>query len=89
MRRGYQLNLRWAKSRLPAECNLRSNSKRGRDYTVPMNQDVRDELLSLRRVAAKSEDVFVNSTTGKQFTEIKRAFQTALPHCRYNQPPLA
>lgn len=76
-RRGDQLNLRWEKVDFQRNVIYVPNSKTGRDYTVPMNQDVRDELLALRRVAAKSECVFVNSATGKQFTEIKRAFQTA------------
>ena len=42
-----------------------------------MNQDVRDELLALRKRAAKGEYVFVNPATGKNFTEIKRSFHTA------------
>jgi integrase len=77
MRRGDQLNLRWEKVDFQRNVIYVPNSKTGRDYTVPMNQDVREELLAIRRTAAKSEYVFVNSTTGKPFTEIKRAFKTA------------
>lgn len=77
MRRVDQLNLRWEKVDFQRNVIYVPNSKTGRDYTVPMNQDVRDELLALRKNAAKGECVFVNPATGKNFTEIKRAFHTA------------
>lgn len=77
MRRGDQLNLRWEKVDFQRNVIYVPNSKTGRDYTVPMNQDVRDELLALRKSAAKGEYVFANPATGKNFTEIKRAFHTA------------
>ena len=77
MRRGDQLNLRWEKVDFQRNVIYVPNSKTGRDYTVPMNQDVRNELLKLRKSAAESEYVFANPTTGRNFTEIKRAFHTA------------
>ncbi len=77
MRRGDQLNLRLEKIDFQRNVIHVPNSKTGRDYTVPMNQDVRNELLALRKLAAKGDYVFTNPSTGKSFTEIKRAFHTA------------
>jgi len=77
MRRGDQLNLRWEKIDFQRNVIHVPNSKTGRDYTVPMNQDVRNELLALRKLAAKGDYVFTDPSTGKSFTEIKRAFHTA------------
>ena len=77
MRRGEQLNLRWEKVDFQRNVIHVPNSKTGRDYTVPMNQDVRNELLALRKLAAKEDYVFTNPKTGKSFTEIKRSFHTA------------
>jgi integrase len=65
MRRGDQLNLRWEKVDFQRNVIYVPNSKTGRDYTMPMNQDVRDELLALRKSTAKGEYVFSNPTTGK------------------------
>jgi integrase len=45
MRRGDQLNLRWEKVDFQRNVIYVPNSKTDRDYTVPMNQDVRNELL--------------------------------------------
>jgi integrase len=77
MRRGDQLNLRWEKVDFQRNVIHVPNSKTGRDYTVPMNQDVRNELLALRKLAAKDDYVFTNPKTGKSFAEIKRSFRTA------------
>ncbi|CAN5759841.1 hypothetical protein BH20ACI3_BH20ACI3_24990 [soil metagenome] len=65
MRRGDQLNLRWEKVDFQRNLIHVPNSKTGRDYTVPMNQDVRSELLALRKLAAKDDYVFTNPKTGK------------------------
>lgn len=77
MRRGDQLNLGWEKVDFQRNVIYVPNSKTGRDYAVPMNQDVRNELLELRKGAATSEYVFANSITGKNYREIKRSFHTA------------
>ncbi|MBA3568221.1 MAG: tyrosine-type recombinase/integrase [Pyrinomonadaceae bacterium] len=42
MRRGDQLNLRWAKVDFQRDVIYVPNSKTGKDYSVPMNADVRD-----------------------------------------------
>jgi len=65
MRRGDQLNLRWEKIDFQRNVIHVPNSKTGRDYTVPMNQDVRNELLALRKLAAKGDYVFTIRALGR------------------------
>jgi integrase len=77
MRRGDQLNLRWEKVDFQRDVIYVPNSKTGKDYTVPMNADVRDTLLQLRRLANRSGYVFINPDTGKPYTDLKKAFGTA------------
>lgn len=77
MRRGDQLNLRWEKVDFQRNLIYVPNSKTGNDYGLPMSEQVRNELLELRRRAGESEYVFVNPATGRAFTEIKKAFATA------------
>lgn len=64
MRLGDQLNLRW--SQVDFQYNLVHvpNAKTGQEYEVPMNQDVRRELQTLKRVSADAEYVFVSAGTG-------------------------
>lgn len=77
MRLGDQLNLK--KSQVDFQRNIINvpNAKTGRDYPVPMNQEVREVLLKLTRENQVSEHVFVNRKTGRPYTCIKRAFATA------------
>lgn len=77
MRKGDQLNLKWEKVDFQRNVIYVPNSKTGRDYPVPMNRDVRDCLLALRRQANGAEHVFVNPETGRPFGDIKKAFGTA------------
>ena len=53
------------------------NSKTGRDYTVPMNEDVRRTLQQIRRTTRGGGHVFINPDTAKPYTDIKTAFGTA------------
>ncbi len=77
MRIGDQLNLK--KSQVDFQRNVINvpNAKTGRDYPVPMNQEVREAMLRLVRENPASEYVFINRKTGKPYTRIKRAFKTA------------
>jgi integrase len=77
MRRGDQFNLRWEQIDFQRDVVHVPNSKTGKDYDVPMNEDVRNVLLQLRRESQGSEHVFVNQETGKPYTDLKKAFRMA------------
>src|SRR5689334_12959975 len=77
MRRGDQLNLRWEKVDFQRDVNYVPNSKTGKDYGVPMNEDVRNTLLVLRSESNGSDYVFLNPKTKKPYTDLKKAFGTA------------
>jgi integrase len=77
MRRGDQLNLRWEKVDFQRNVIYVPNSKTGKDYAVPMDEDVRDVLLHLRQQGRRDEYVFINPGSGKPYTELKKAFGTA------------
>jgi len=77
MRRGDQLNLRWEKVDFQRDVIYVPNSKTGKDYGVPMNEDVRNTLLVLRSEANGSDYVFINPKTKKPYTDLKKAFGTA------------
>src|SRR5919206_4642589 len=51
--------------------------KQGRDYSVPMNEDVRSTLRQIRSTIRGSGYVFINPDTAKPYTDIKTAFGTA------------
>ena len=53
------------------------NSKTGKDYAVPMNEDVRTTLLRLQFGRSRSDYVFVNSRTDKPYKDLKRSFAKA------------
>lgn len=75
MRKGDQLNLRWSKVDFQRGVIYVPNQKTGKEYTVPMSQEVREVMLSLKREAqAGAEFVFVNPKTGRPYTDIKKAF---------------
>ena len=77
MRRGDELNLLWEKVDFQRGLIYVPNSKTGNDYSVPMNEDVRNTLLQLRSGTTRSGYVFVNPKTGKPYTDPKTAFGTA------------
>lgn len=77
MRLGDQLSLRWPQVDFQHNVIRVPNSKTGRDYGVPMNQDVRRELQALKRAATGGEFVFTSSKTGTRVKEIKTAFKNA------------
>jgi integrase len=53
---------------------------------VPMNEDVRATLFTLRRESKSSEYVFVNPDTKKPYTDPKKEFATA---CRFSEATIA
>jgi integrase len=55
-----------------------TKTKSGRGRDIPMNPDVREALMALRREANGSEYVFSNPHTGTRQKEAKKGFQTAL-----------
>ena len=77
MRRGDHFKLRWGQVDFQRNVVHVPNSKTGKDYDVPMNRDVRDVLLRLRRERANSDFVFVNPKTGQPYTSLKTAFGKA------------
>lgn len=75
MRKGDQLSLTWPKVDFQRNVIYVANQKTGREYPVPMNEDVRGALLSLKREArAGAEFVFVNPKTGGRYLDVKKAF---------------
>lgn len=78
MRKGDQLGLRWSKVDFQRGVIYVANQKTGKEYTVPMNRDVREAMISLRREAtAGAEFVFVNPKTGGPYGDVKRGFAWA------------
>jgi len=77
MRRGDQLSLRWEKVDFQRNVIYVPNSKTGKDYAVPMDEDVRNVLLRLRQEVKGREFVFVNPETGGPYSDMKKAFGTA------------
>ena len=77
MRKGDMLNLRWERVDFQRGVINVPNSKTGKSYSVPMNEDVRAALLQ-HRSEGNSDYVFVNPDTKKPPVELKRSFSTAL-----------
>jgi integrase len=77
MRRGDLFNLTWEKVDFQRGLIYVPNSKTGRDYAVPMNEDVRSTLRQLRSTIRGNGYVFINPDTAKPYTDIKTAFGTA------------
>jgi len=77
MRRGDLFNLKWERIDFQRGLIYVPNSKTGRDYSVPMNEDVRTILLEFRRNIRGDGYVFINPDTAKPYTDVKKAFGTA------------
>lgn len=77
MRLGDQLSLRWEQVDFQRNLIYVPNAKTGKDYPLPMNKNVRRELLALHGRRTGSEFVFVNPKTGTRVKEIKKGFKTA------------
>jgi integrase len=74
---GDQLSLTWEKIDFQHNLIHVPKAKTGKEYAVPMNQDVRRELQDLKKGAAGNPFVFMNSKTGDRVKEIKWSFGTA------------
>src|ERR1044072_2462180 len=72
MRSGDQFNLR--KSQVDFQRNVIRvpNSKTGKDYFVPMNEDVRRVMLEFAHENPGSEYLFVNPDTGRPHCQLKK-----------------
>jgi integrase len=77
MRRGDLFNLTWEKVDFQRGLIYVPNSKTGRDYAVPMNEDVRSTLKQIRSTTRGGGYVFINPDTAKPYTDVKHAFGTA------------
>jgi integrase len=77
MRRGDLFNLTWEKVDFQRGLIYVPNSKTGRDYSVPMNEDVRSTLKQIRSTVRGGGYVFINPDTAKPYTDVKTAFGTA------------
>lgn len=77
MRRGDQLSLRWSQVDFQRNVVNVPNSKTGKGYDVPMNEDVRAVMLALRRESRGAEHVFINPKTGDAYTDLKNGFTKA------------
>jgi integrase len=77
MRRGDLFNLTWEKIDFQRGLIYVPNSKTGRDYAVPMNEDVRNTLRQIRSTVRGDGHVFFNPDTVKPYKDIKKAFSTA------------
>jgi len=93
MRRGEILAMRWEHVNFGAlavflsvrgkEIEIKPNhllvpdSKSGKPRLIPMNNEVRGELLRLKQDAGGDGFVFTSARTGVNLTEVKRAFKSA------------
>ncbi|MDX6501354.1 MAG: hypothetical protein QOG23_4614 [Blastocatellia bacterium] len=76
MRRGELLGLRWAQVDFQRGVIYVTQTKTARDRMLPMSQQVRELLLSLRK-DRKGEHVFTSKITKRARVEVKRAFRAA------------
>jgi integrase len=77
MRRGDLFNLTWERIDFQRGLIYVPNSKTGRNYSVPMNEDVKAILQQIRTVTRGGGYVFINPDTAMPYTDIKKAFATA------------
>jgi integrase len=76
MRRGELFNLTWEKVDFARSLIYVTNTKSGKDRVVPMNQTVRDELMTMKE-RTKSDLVFVSYRSGINLTGIRKGFIAA------------
>ena len=76
MRRGDLFTLTWERIDFQRGLIYVPNSKTGRDYSVPMNEEVRSTLKQIRSTVRGGGYVF-NPDTVKPYTDVKTAFGTA------------
>jgi integrase len=77
MRRGDLFKLTWERVDFQRGLIYVPNSKTGRDYAVPMNEDVRNTLRQIRSTTRGGGHVFINPDTAKPYTDVKTAFGAA------------
>jgi len=77
MRRGDQLNLRKSQVDFQRSVIWVPNAKTGREYSLPMSQELREIMLGLVRENPAGEYVFVNPDTGKPYVDLKKGFAEA------------
>jgi integrase len=77
MHRGDLLNLRKSQVDFQRNVVLVPNSKTGKEYTVPMNADVRQVMFELSRENQASHYLFVNPDTGQHYQDLKKGFAEA------------
>jgi integrase len=65
MRRGDLFTLTWEKVDFQRGLTCVPNSKTGRDYAVPMNEDVKATLRQMRSTIRGNGYVFLNPDTGQ------------------------
>jgi integrase len=77
LRRGEILNLKWKDVDLERRELIITNTKSGKARVVPVNGVLFLEFQKLWNTRVESEYVFTNSSTGKPFVDIKKAFKSA------------
>ena len=77
MRRGEILGLQWEHVNFRARTIFIAKSKTGRTRTIPMNDIVLKELMTLKQDAGPKEFVFSNSRTGVNIDSIKTGWRNA------------
>jgi integrase len=78
MRRGDLFNLTWEKINFQRGLIYVPNPKTGRNYSVPMSEDVRRTLQQIRSTVRGGGHVFFNPDTAKPYTDIKKPFRNGL-----------
>jgi integrase len=77
MRRGEMLGLQWEHVNFFARTVFIAKSKTGRTRTIPMNNIVFKEFMTLKQDAAPKEFVFSNARTGVNIDSIKTGWRNA------------
>ena len=77
MRRGEILNLKWENIDFQAKEILVENTKSGRPRTIDINSHLLNELVKLKNEAQDSQNVFLNSKTGKPYKKLQTSFSGA------------
>jgi integrase len=77
MRRGDLFKLTWERIDFQRGLIYVPNSKTGRDYSVPMSEEVKATLKQIRSTVRGGGYVFINPDTAKPYTDVKHAFRTA------------